>query len=121
MLFPEYWWACCSAQLTLSGMTNPTRVLGFLDIGGRWDPTLAFVLAAALVPSTLAYLKGGGEPCSSCAGLASPFFRPGFHPFILLPAAWATLAASQALSFELTRSRGSLRGIPECVHLDPAQ
>lgn len=44
------------AGLTLSGMTDPARVLGFLDIGGRWDPTLAFVLAAALVPSALAYL-----------------------------------------------------------------
>ncbi|HSQ94679.1 MAG TPA: YeeE/YedE family protein [Croceibacterium sp.] len=44
------------AGLALSGMTNPARVLGFLDIGGHWDPTLAFVLAAALVPSTLAYL-----------------------------------------------------------------
>ncbi len=44
------------AGLALSGMTNPARVLGFLDVAGHWDPTLAFVLAAALVPSTLAYL-----------------------------------------------------------------
>lgn len=44
------------AGLTLSGMTNPARVLGFLDFAGNWDPTLAFVLAAALVPSALAYM-----------------------------------------------------------------
>lgn len=44
------------AGLALSGMTNPARVLGFLDLAGKWDPTLAVVLAAALVPSSLAYL-----------------------------------------------------------------
>jgi len=44
------------AGLALSGMTNPARVLGFLDVAGHWDPTLAFVLGAALVPSALAYL-----------------------------------------------------------------
>lgn len=43
------------AGLALSGMINPARVLGFLDLAGTWDPTLAFVLAAALVPSALAY------------------------------------------------------------------
>lgn len=45
------------AGLALSGMTNPGRVLGFLDVAGRWDPTLAIVLAAALVPSAIAYLQ----------------------------------------------------------------
>jgi len=44
------------AGLALSGMTNPARVLGFLDVAGDWDPTLALVLGAALVPSALAYL-----------------------------------------------------------------
>ena len=43
------------AGLALSGMINPARVLGFLDITGAWDPTLAFVLGAALLPSSLAY------------------------------------------------------------------
>lgn len=43
------------AGLALSGMINPARVLGFLDVAGTWDPTLAFVLVAALVPSSLAY------------------------------------------------------------------
>lgn len=44
------------AGLTLSGMVDPARVLSFLDIAGPWDPTLAFVLGAALVPSALAYV-----------------------------------------------------------------
>jgi uncharacterized membrane protein YedE/YeeE len=43
------------AGLALSGMIDPARVLGFLDVTGQWDPTLAFVLAAALAPSSLAY------------------------------------------------------------------
>lgn len=44
------------AGLALSGMINPARVLGFLDVAGAWDPTLAFVLGGALLPSTLSYL-----------------------------------------------------------------
>jgi len=36
------------AGLALSGMTNPMRVQGFLDVAGRWDPTLAFVMGGAL-------------------------------------------------------------------------
>jgi len=43
------------AGLALSDMINPARVLAFLDIAGDWDPTLAYVMAGALVPSALAY------------------------------------------------------------------
>jgi uncharacterized membrane protein YedE/YeeE len=35
--------------LVVSGMTQPEKVLGFLDILGAWDPTLAFVMAGALI------------------------------------------------------------------------
>lgn len=37
------------AGLALSGMTNPVRVVGFLDLFGEWDPTLAFVMGGALL------------------------------------------------------------------------
>ncbi len=43
------------AGLTLSDMVNPARVLAFLDLFGRWDPTLAYVMGGALVPSAIAY------------------------------------------------------------------
>jgi uncharacterized membrane protein YedE/YeeE len=43
------------AGLALSDMINPARVLAFLDIFGRWDPTLAYVMAGALVPSAIGY------------------------------------------------------------------
>lgn len=41
--------------LALSGMMDPARVLGFLDIAGRWDPTLLFVLGSAVAVSALGY------------------------------------------------------------------
>lgn len=34
--------------LLVSGMTNPAKVLGFLDLAGAWDPSLAFVMAGAI-------------------------------------------------------------------------
>jgi uncharacterized membrane protein YedE/YeeE len=43
------------AGLALSDMVNPARVLAFLDVFGDWDPTLAFVMGSALVPSAVAY------------------------------------------------------------------
>ena len=41
--------------LVISQMTNPVRVLAFLDVAGNWDPTLAFVMIGAL--STLGILQ----------------------------------------------------------------
>ncbi len=44
--------------LLLAGMANPAKVLGFLDLAGTWDPSLALVMAGAiavaLLPFTLA-------------------------------------------------------------------
>lgn len=34
--------------LLLSGMANPAKVLGFLDLAGRWDPSLALVMVGAI-------------------------------------------------------------------------
>jgi uncharacterized protein len=35
--------------LLMSGMTDPAKVQGFLDLFGRWDPSLAFVMGGAIV------------------------------------------------------------------------
>jgi len=35
--------------LIISGMTDPSKVIGFLDLGGRWDPSLAFVMGGAIL------------------------------------------------------------------------
>ena len=48
--------AIFGAGLVLSDMVNPARVQAFLDVAGRWDPTLMYVMGAALIPSALAYL-----------------------------------------------------------------
>lgn len=37
--------------LALSGMMNPAKVIGFLDLAGVWDPTLAFVMGGGLLVS----------------------------------------------------------------------
>jgi uncharacterized membrane protein YedE/YeeE len=42
--------------LMVSGMANPAKVLGFLDIAGRWDPSLAFVMAGAITVGSIAFL-----------------------------------------------------------------
>jgi uncharacterized membrane protein YedE/YeeE len=41
--------------LAVSEMINPARVIGFLDVAGRWDPTLAFVMGGALTVTLPAY------------------------------------------------------------------
>ncbi|MBB1060180.1 DUF6691 family protein [Marilutibacter spongiae] len=41
--------------LAVSGMTNPDKVLNFLDIAGTWDPSLALVMGGALAVSLPGY------------------------------------------------------------------
>ena len=44
-----------SLGLTLSGMTDPARVISFLDVAGDWDPTLIFVLGGAVITTFIGY------------------------------------------------------------------
>jgi uncharacterized membrane protein YedE/YeeE len=41
--------------LCISGMTEPAKVLGFLDVAGAWDPSLAFVMGGAVAVALLAF------------------------------------------------------------------
>ncbi len=41
--------------LTLSQMTNPEKVLGFLDWFGQWDATLVFVMGGAVITTLMGY------------------------------------------------------------------
>jgi hypothetical protein len=41
--------------LIVSGMADPAKVLGFLDLGGAWDPSLAFVMAGAIAVGAVAF------------------------------------------------------------------
>ncbi|MBJ3763418.1 hypothetical protein ILP92_11740 [Maribius pontilimi] len=42
--------------LLVSGMTDTTKVQGFLDLFGAWDPTLAFVMGGAILPMAAAWI-----------------------------------------------------------------
>ncbi|MGB4118110.1 MAG: DUF6691 family protein [Polaromonas sp.] len=42
--------------LIVSGMANPAKVLGFLDLAGAWDPSLAFVMGGAILVGFFAFL-----------------------------------------------------------------
>jgi len=48
--------ALFGAGLVVSGMVDPGLVRAFLDVGGEWNPTLAFVLAGAVTVSALGYV-----------------------------------------------------------------
>lgn len=41
--------------LIVSGMTNPSKVIGFLDLAGNWDPSLAFVMGGAVLVSAIGF------------------------------------------------------------------
>lgn len=45
--------------LLLSGMANPEKVLGFLDLAGDWDPSLALVMAGAIAVGLVAFSIAG--------------------------------------------------------------
>jgi uncharacterized membrane protein YedE/YeeE len=50
------------AGLLISGMVQPTKVLGFLDIFGVWDPSLAVVMAAALAVAAPGFMLARNRP-----------------------------------------------------------
>lgn len=62
------------AGLAVSGMTNPNKVLNFLDVTGDWDPSLALVMVSAVPVSAVAFW------------LAKRRHRPLFEPGFMLPA-----------------------------------
>lgn len=57
--------------LGISGMTRPSKVLGFLDFAGAWDPSLLCVMGAALVVAFFAYRSILARP--------RPLFDETFH------------------------------------------
>ena len=57
--------------LTVSGMVNPQKVLDFLDVAGRWDPSLALVMASALAVTALLFRTILRRP--------APLYAPAFQ------------------------------------------
>ena len=54
--------------LIVSGMTDPGKVIGFLDLAGRWDPSLAFVMAGAILVGFFAFRLAGRRARSFLGG-----------------------------------------------------
>ncbi|WP_445680681.1 DUF6691 family protein [Radicibacter daui] len=44
------------AGLVISGMSDPAKVLGFLDVAGNWDPSLALVMAGAIPVAAIGFV-----------------------------------------------------------------
>jgi uncharacterized protein len=63
--------ALFGAGLVIAGMTQPTRVIAFLDVLGAWDPTLAFVMAGAVAVYAVAF--------RFVQRRAQPWFDTTFH------------------------------------------
>lgn len=61
--------------LIIAGMTNPAKILNFLDVAGTWDPSLAFVMGGAVVVTFVGYR------------LALPAGRPMFDSRFFMPTA----------------------------------
>jgi uncharacterized membrane protein YedE/YeeE len=56
--------------LMVSGMINPAKVLGFLDVAGAWDPSLGFVMAGAVLVNFIGHRL--------VTRRTRPFFADGF-------------------------------------------
>ncbi len=50
--------------LIVSGMANPDRILGFLDLAGKWDPSLALVMVGAVAVGSIAFAFARRRPRS---------------------------------------------------------
>ncbi|MBT4162295.1 MAG: YeeE/YedE family protein [Gammaproteobacteria bacterium] len=58
--------------LAMSGMTDVTKVIGFLDLFGNWDPSLAFVMGGGLLVTVPVFQLGIGR-------MKAPLFDSEFH------------------------------------------
>jgi uncharacterized protein len=63
--------------LIISGMADPAKVLGFLDLAGAWDPSLALVMAGAISVALPAFALAKRRRVSM---LGSPMQLPGAQP-----------------------------------------
>ncbi|MEO8182289.1 MAG: DUF6691 family protein [Deltaproteobacteria bacterium] len=63
--------ALFAVGLAISGMTKPSKIMGFLDIAGHWDASLAFVMTGAVAVHFVAYRVIRRRP--------APLFDTKFH------------------------------------------
>jgi len=54
------------AGLLISGLANPEKVLGFLDLSQAWDPSLAFVMIGAIAVGIIGFALVKGRKTAFC-------------------------------------------------------
>ena len=70
--------------LIVSGMANPAKVLGFLDIAGPWDPSLALVMAGAIAVGFVAFVLAQRRNVSFTGhAMRLPTARPIDHRLVI--------------------------------------
>ena len=115
--------------LLISGMTDPGKVIGFLDLAGAWDPSLAFVMGGAVLVMALAWmlqkqmqrpafaegfalpdrsditprLVGGSALFGIGWGIAGLCPGPGFAALAIAPASAAIFVAAMLAGMLLVR------------------
>src|SRR5574341_1105596 len=70
--------------LIVSGMTDPSKIIGFLDLAGAWDPSLAFVMGGAVLVGFIAFRFARKRTASFLGGaMHLPTARQIDRPLIL--------------------------------------
>jgi uncharacterized membrane protein YedE/YeeE len=70
--------------LIVSGMTDPSKIIGFLDLAGAWDPSLAFVMGGAVLVGLIAFRFARRRTVSLLGGaMHLPTARQIDQPLIL--------------------------------------
>jgi uncharacterized membrane protein YedE/YeeE len=65
--------------LLISGMSNPQKVLGFLDLAGNWDPSLALVMVGAIAVAAVGFALARGRS-QTLLGAPMPSLSPSTQP-----------------------------------------
>ncbi len=73
--------------LAISGMTLPTKVIGFLDFFGEWDPALAFVMGGAVIVYAIGFRLVTKKEAPKCAPKFSIPTRTDITPRLIMGSA----------------------------------
>lgn len=73
--------------LCISGMANPAKVLGFLDVTGQWDPSLMFVMVGALAVYAPLHALIRRRAAPACGGSFAPLARTKIDSPLILGSA----------------------------------
>jgi uncharacterized membrane protein YedE/YeeE len=83
LLFSALSGAIFGLGLLISGMTDTTKVQGWLDIFGAWDPTLAFVLGGAILPMMVAWRIAARRRLAVLGGDITPLPATEISPSLI--------------------------------------